>query len=414
MFTRAVTPIPRTTQALASMFTGQYPQKTRVRRLTSRLPDTAMTLGRLAQQRGYQTAAVVSNHLLTRARGLDNGFDSYDFANDTRGALRTTRAALGVLSSRETAKPLLLWVHYIDPHVPYYPSKKSAVALDPDYQGKYQYHFGQVQGGIGNKAYPEDLPKAEAVFENELPERVNEHIRRLYAADIRDTDEQLALLFDAVEGDASQKWWVLFTSDHGESLGEHDFYFDHGDYVYDACMRIPLAVRAPAGHPLGKAQRIDARVSLIDVLPTLIDLLAWKVEERVAGRFDGISLAGLMRGEKGKPRPLFGECGMSYFPKRVERRKVFDVSGRFRAVWLDEWKLIFTPYQSAENRFELYRLDEDPAETRNLAPEHPEVVSRLFAELRQWMKEDPELRKKTLPELSDDDRQRLRSLGYVQ
>ncbi len=410
-FTRAVSPIPRTTQALASMFTGRYPSETGVRTLYDRLAPEVVPLAKIAQQNGYGTIAVVSNHILTPERELDRGFDVYDFASDIRTARATTGAAIRRLKHRRRDEALLLWVHFIDPHVPYYPPPEIAREFASQYDGPYRLHFGQVQGGAGDRAYPEDLPKRDAVYRNTLPDEVNAHVRRLYAADIRTVDDAAHLLIKWLERRFGDDWYVVFASDHGESLGEHDFFFDHGDYVYNATLRVPLAFVPPRTDSPSPGRVVDDWVSLVDVTPTLVELLDLEVSDDVKRGFQGRSLAPYLKGRSLPPRPVFAECGMSFYPDMIERRVRFDVAGRFRAAIQGPWKLIWAPFQTDRLAYELYDLESDPHETRNLYhPSHP-AAAELRPLLQAWMARDTEIG--PTEEISEEDLERLRSLGYV-
>jgi len=412
VFDHAVTPIPRTTPALASMLTGRYPHGTGVRTLVDRLPPAATSLAELARDNGYKTVAVVSNHILTPARGLYQGFDEYDFSGDTRSAMQTTEVVKTALGTTRPEDAIFLWVHYIDPHVPYFPLHKTAEALTAEYDGPYRYNFGDVHGGTGNDAYPKDLPKKQAVFQNSLPDYVNEHIRRLYAADVRDTDDAIAELLLWLRSTLGNDWTIVFTADHGESLGEHDFYYDHGDYVYEASTRIPLVIALPTGQSSDGAAEVSDWVSLIDIAPTLIDILDWEVSSEDASHFDGRSLVPYLNGAPLPSRPVFAECGHSYFPEMIKGRVRFDVAGRFRAVWSDHWKLIWTPFQEPGLEYQLYDLSADPHERDNVSAEYHERTAALAQELRAWVTlgGDPAQRQP----LSEDDYKRLRSLGYVE
>jgi arylsulfatase A-like enzyme len=409
-FTRAVTPVPRTTQALASLLTGQYPHRTGVRVLTDRLHDEVETLGELAQQDGFRTLAVVSNHILTPARGLDRGFDVYDSAGDVRGAPETTDAALAHVGEVEPDAKLLLWVHYIDPHVPYHPPPELAERFDPEYRGIYRHYFGPIPGAVGNRAYPRGLGKRRAVFANPLPEEVNAHVRRLYAADVRYTDGEIERLVAGLEQRFGPDWLIVFTSDHGESLGEHDFYWDHGDYVYNAGTRVPLGIVPPK--PRASDRRtVDTPVSLVDVAPTLVELLGLLPPELAAERFEGRSLAPYLRGDSPPDEPVFAESGKSYFPGMIAGRVGFDVSGRFRTVIAGGWKLIWTPGQRPEREFQLYDIEQDPDELTDLSRAHPERVLQLKAALDAWMADDVTVPSAEIPE---SEKEGLRALGYIE
>jgi arylsulfatase len=408
-FTRAVTPIPRTTQALASLLTGQYPYRTGVRVLVDRLHAEAETVAQMAQRRGYRTVAIVSNHLLTRRRGLDRGFDVYDSAGDNRGADTTTDAALASVREIAPETPLFLWVHYIDPHVPYHPPKALAENFDPDYSGRYKHHFGASPGAIGNRAYPRDLPKRFAVFANPLPDAVNEHIRTLYAADIRFTDDEIARLVRGLEQRFGPDWLIIVTADHGESLGEHDFYYDHGDYVYEASIRVPLGIVLP-GEDREAGRIVEAPVSLVDVTPTVVELLELLSPDEAAERFEGRSLVPYLRGQTLPERPVFAECGRSFFPGMIKGRVRFDVRGRFRAVVEGDWKLIWTPGQAGRGAYQLYDVASDPDETRDQSGRHPERVRDLRRMLDDWMVAQEQWATGPIP---DEEKDALRALGYI-
>ena len=408
-FSNTVAPVPRTTQALASLLTGSYPHTTGVRTLYDRLAPQVVTVAEMLQERRYTTLAVVSNHVLIPERGLDRGFDVYDFADDARDAASTNEAVFKHLADRSPEERLFLWVHYIDPHVPYFPPPDLAAAFDPEYRGRYTLNFGTLKGGVGDLAYPADLPKEQAVFRNRLPPRVNAHIRRLYAADIRFTDDQIRKLVEGLRDGLGDDWLIVFTADHGESLGEHDFYYDHGDYVYNAGLRVPLGIVLPPADPMRRTRTVDDWVSLVDVTPTLMELLALPMLAGSTHAVEGRSLVPYLEGKDMAPRAVFAECGRSFYPRLIRRRLRFDLAGRFRTIVLGDWKLIWTPAQSAELEFELYNLNDDPNETDNLyVPGHREA-ERLKALLRLWLQPGND----GPAALTEDDAQRLRSLGYV-
>jgi len=353
--------------------------------------------------------AVVSNHLLTPRRGLDRGFDVYDSAGDIRGADATTDAALASVREIAPETPLFLWVHYIDPHVPYHPPRALAERFDPGYRGRYEHYFGASPGAIGNRAYPRDLPKRIAVFANPLPDAVNEHIRTLYAADIRFADDEIARLVRGLEQRFGPDWLFIVTADHGESLGEHDFYYDHGDYVYEASIRVPLGIVLP-GEDRNAGRIVEAPVSLVDVTPTLVELLDLLSPDETVQRFEGRSLVPYLRGQTLPERPVFSECGHSFFPGMIKGRVHFDVQGRFRAVVVGDWKLIWTPGQDPAREHRLYDLAADPNETRDLSDRYPERVRDLRRMLDDWMASEGQETARPIPH---EEKEALRALGYI-
>jgi arylsulfatase A-like enzyme len=415
-FEKAVTPVARTTPALASLLTGTYPHRNGVRRLTDRLNDDVTTLAEALSEVGFQSLAVVTNQVLDRERGLDRGFDVYDVAADTRTARKTADVAIDFLPSIGIGAPAFVWVHFIDPHVPYHSDPDLAVRMDPDYTGRYRFNFGWLgEPGVpgSHQTYPDDLPKRIATHRNPLPEAVNEHIRRLYAADIRALDDEVGRLVAAARERFGDDLLIVFTADHGESLGEHDFYFDHGDYVYNAGTRVPLGFVLPPGHAYAGSGRCSGWVSLVDVAPTLFALLHVPVPPRMEQQLEGETLMACLYGALAKRPPVFSESGHSYYFEDVKRRRRNDVAGRLRSVTLDDWKLIWTPFAPDEEAWELYHLGRDPHETRNIyTPDH-RMVAQLKQHLEVWMQR-AKGGAETSPPISEKDVGALRSLGYVE
>ncbi len=415
-FEEAVTPIPRTTPAVASLLTGAYPHGTGVRTLTDPLPRHVTTIAEVLRDAGYQTVAVVTNTMLVPERGLGRGFAVYDMAHDQRIARVTTGAALDRLESLDPGRPVFAWVHYMDPHAPYHTDPNLALLMDADYSGPYRLRFGyNLQPGDveeKHRAFPEDLPKSEATHRNTLPEEVNAHIRRLYAADIRAADAQIDRLVASMRDLLGEDLLIVFTSDHGESLGEHGLHYDHGDYVYNASLRVPLGFVLPRSHPLHGSGRCSGWVSLVDVVPTLFELLGREPPGEMAARMEGRSLAACMRGERLEAAPVFAESGHSFFPSLVRRRQRNDVAGRFRAVLLDEWKLIWTPFLPDEEAWQLFNVRVDPDETLDLYGPDVPAVAGLKAHLREWLGRGGLEREERA--ISEQDLEALRSLGYVE
>jgi arylsulfatase A-like enzyme len=410
VFERAATPVPRTTPALASLLTGTYPHTTKVRSLADPLAPEVVSVAELFRARGYRTLAVVSNHVLRPRRGLGRGFEVYDYAGDGRDAEATTRAALGRLAEVGDDDPVFLWVHYIDPHVPYAPPPELAHAFDPGYTGRYAERFGGEPGATGPSAFPSDLPKAEAIYRNPLDPSVNEHIRKLYAADVRATDDAVATLLAGLAR-AGGPWTVVFTADHGESLGEHGYFWEHGDYVWNETVHVPLAFAFPPDDPLHATRRIEPWVSLVDVVPTLVELFDLPMPYDLAYAIEGRSLVPALRGEPLEPRPVFTESGRSRFPDEVHGRVRFDVAGRFRAVLHGRWKLLWTPFQEPGREFALYDLEADPGELHDLYRADAPEAQALRGELHAWLRATDD---RTETALDARDVELLRSLGYVE
>ncbi len=204
IFKMALTPVPVTTPAHSSMFTGTYPPTHGVRLNTyDRLADSNVTLAKLLRDAGYQTAAFVGGFPLDSRFGLNQGFDTYDgrFTEKNlskRAAEDVSRPALAWLEDHGK-QPFFLFLHYYDAHYPYepHPADTAPYADDP-YAGEIAY----IDHCIGRVL---DRLRARGLYDNTL---------------------------------------VIITGDHGEGLGEHGE-TAHGFFIYQSTLRVPLVIRAP-------------------------------------------------------------------------------------------------------------------------------------------------------------------------
>ena len=226
-----------------------------------------------------------------------------------------------------------------------------------------------------------------------------------YDREIRYLDDEVGRLIDELEDlGILRNTLLVLTADHGESLGEHDYYLEHGKFSYQANAHVPLLMVWDGRLP--PQRMVDAPVGLIDVAPTLLDLVGIPIPFT----FEGQSLAMLATGKKGARAPAY----------------VFMESGTITAefqltVRSGKWKLI--KVQADRDRrlmcgteYELYDVLADPDETVNLAAEYLDVVARLGEVLDQWYSGlfplfdvetvDPDT-------LDQKTREMLRSLGYI-
>jgi choline-sulfatase len=357
-FERALSPVPLTLPAHASLLTGRQPFSHGVRNNGHFvLPADLPTLANVFAARGYDTAAFVSSFVLDRQFGLARGFSHYDDGLDQpaagaavsleleRRGDRTVAAArrwLGERASRSASKPFFLWVHLYDAHEPYAPPSP------------FREQFA---------ARPYD---GEVAFQDALVGR----------------------LLDAVGYGTSIAPLLAVAGDHGESLGEHGE-STHGLFVYDAALRVPMMIAWPG--TLAPAV-VSSPVRLIDLAPTLADLAGVEL----AGA-EGESLRLRLGGEAGdEAPPVYAE---TYFPQ------FFMQWAPLRAVEAGRWKYIDAPEP------ELYDLRADPGEQTNLASAEPARVTSLQRALK-GMTGAGAGRVAATP-LTEDARRRLASLGYL-
>lgn len=357
LFLRAGAPAPITLPSHLSILTGLYPDRHTVRdNGEGPLPPEAETIAETLRAAGWSTGAFLSAAPLHGSFGADQGFDRYDddflsvpdggnvmarLDHDQRVAGDVTSLALAwIREASAGGAPCFAWVHYFDPHSPYTPPAPFATG-DPlaDYGGEIAY-----------------------------------------------VDRELARLIGAVGDDAL----IVVVGDHGESLGQHDE-LTHGFFTYEATLRVPWIVRG-AGVPAGR--RVETPVSIVDVTPTILDLLGIAAP---AG-LDGASARPLFAGESGDAGPVFAEA---LFP-----RLHFGWAG-LRSVRHGKWKLIEAPEP------ELYDLAEDPDELRNLAAEHPDLVEDLAALLHEHAGRGGALPVADPGGIDAAMKERLEGLGYL-
>ncbi len=404
-YARAYSAEANTSPSVVSMLSGRVPARHRVRLFYQRIPGDVPTLSDYLGAANYQTAAIVSNVVLTgEAIGLSTRFDHYDDFVDEREARlevferrasRTSDAAIAWLENRrDRARPYFLWVHYIDPHGPYRAPEDSRgarfraehpVPIDPSRVVPYQREAGLRDGARYVDRYDDEIAYADA---------------------------EIGRLLEAIETEStSGEPIVVFTADHGENLVEHDIYFNHGHQVWESVMRVPLLVRWPEG----ERHRVDVPVSLVDLVPTLLDAVGYPDPDGALD-FDGVPLARRREGDaiSLEASGASGRGDPSTWTWRHHRALVSDNEKWFTSVDRDG-ELIARGH---------YDLSTDPGE---LAPLPWHFGGRGNTLLR-WFDADPDpagmpamaLRGKRLdgpkvaPGRTPEELRALRALGYIE
>ena len=397
-FVQAVAPIPETLPSIASIFTGTYPIDHGVRRNQYRL-GPGPTLAEMLSENGWLTAAFVSSVVLKAGTGIERGFTLYDeelphrfirMEAGQRRAESTTDAARGWLERQAAAgrrDGIFLWVHYIDPHALYdAPPPHRDRFLDEPYTGNLaggiDEFFGIVQGQI-------------AVDDRDIRFLIDR-----YDGEIAYADANFGRLLDRLDELGFDDTLVIYTADHGESLGEHDYFFDHGEYLYENQIRVPLLLRHP---DLPHERVVEDQVETLDILPTILDFLDIDPVEGLRGR----SLLPLVHGrDDGPPRLAFSESDMCEEGSLRPCAPV-GIGGKLHAVRADGWKLIHDP----RGVYELYDLDADPGETHNRLTDQPELARKLTARLNEFLLSSAST--DHTQELDPETIEMLRSIGYA-
>lgn len=395
-FERAYSVIPLTGPSHFSLFTSRYPQENGARINGIALPEDSqwLLLPKILKGYGYHNVAYISAWPLTsRLTHLDRVFDLYDeeltrsyqLFNSSRYAEDVTPRVVAWLTRTRT-EPFFLWVHYFDPHSPYLLHEEFA-SLQPS----------------GHK-------RSEPQWRDPT---VRERIKQ-YDSEIGHTDYYVGQLLDALDKcGLRDSTLVALTSDHGESLGEHG-YVGHGRRLEERILKVPLIMRYPLRIQAGKL--IRQRVSLLDVMPTVLDLAVTnRSENAFRDSFAGLSLAEAIVG-KGR------------IPLRTLRYLTFGgkkgwTPGWLSWLWVDQddlplrlgksegaLKRVWSP---RENQLSIVNIERDPFE---LNPQILRDDSGLYEEATSELKEWFTTTERAQAEMtrSKRDEEVLRSLGYTQ
>lgn len=403
VFETAIAAHTNTAPSHASMFTGLYATGHGVLRNGMTMKPEVAYLPELLSERGYATGGFVSGWTLEGHTGLARGFDVYD--DGTVGRDGTRRSAPQTLASalpwvRKQAaedKPFFLFFHLFDPHFLYEPPQQDLEALLPKGKTKLE---STLRGGLPRL-------KREAGFTRK---EVWEHVLR-YDAEIHAADRHIGALLEELERlGVADDTLVLFVADHGETLYERPWIFDHGGRAFDEQIRVPLVMRFPDDRHAGR--RIEGQVSHVDLVRTVLDELGLDPPANVGGR----SLLPLVKSESGhwdEPRPVFANA-------RPEPARIPGVyrplvrEGLVATIRLPHLKLIEYPMTKDRWYRILFTLDSDPRERRNAKDERPRAARQLHERLEQWREETGGSKREAAPQLSQDAERRLRALGYVE
>ena len=371
-YTQARSQAPWTTPSVASLLTSRYPQELGVTGVSSVLSEEAILLSERLRAAGFATGAVVSHRFSSARWGFDQGFDSFDDSNalghDAVTSPDVTDKALAFLDAHRN-DPFFLWVHYFDPHFAYREHEGFEFPRESPYSGP-------VQPGV---RFGELLRRQALLTPGDARE-----LERLYDSEISFTDKHVGRILSRLrELGIDSRTLVVITADHGEEFLDHGR-LGHTKTLYDEVIAVPLLVRWPGGAPGVVAEP----VALLDVAPTILAALEVPADP----------------GAEGHPLPGPGAAGD---PDRI----FFSATDRpeaKRAAIGAGFKLI----ADADGNLELYALEDDPEERRDLAAQGGQALQRLSAAL-----EDFETRTDTPAnpgslDLSDSEREALRALGY--
>jgi arylsulfatase A-like enzyme len=367
------------------MFTGLYPHVHGSEMNGHYLDAKWRTLAQILKDAGFQTGGFVSSITMDgKVTGLDRGFDEY--RDENRSGEETAATAMEWLSRSPSTRRRFLFVHFYDAHGPYLPTGEYARLFHSSDLGPPLDHV--QPGHVVSDSRGREL------------RNLNGYIDR-YDAMIRYVDDRIGRILRHVD---LNRTVVVVIADHGETLGERYHMLDHGSQVFDEQIRIPLIIRAKGFEP----RHVDEPVETVDLLPTLLELLGVPMPDDVATQ--GHSLTPLMHGKEIPWRSVTFSTSRCDPTRLADRGYRLDKHGKIQTIRSRDWKLITYPGLD-DTYLELYDLGADAEERRNVAEQKPPLARTLAKRLREWA---GERRSIATPAVSDEVRERLRQLGYLQ
>jgi arylsulfatase A-like enzyme len=354
VFERAYTPAVYTLAAMSSVWTSQYPERHHdAVSFSEPLPRGSLTLAELLLAQGIHTAGFVANPVAGGLNGFDRGFSEFrEVWRDAGSRGDSFRQVLPSWLRANKGRRFFAYVHFREPHFPYDPPPPFDTRFGPE--------------GPITREQRRDMGFFTAINQGRRPmsDAEREHLVRLYDGGLAFADQEVGALRRALEAEGLlERTIVIVAADHGEGLMEHGW-IGHNVQLYEPSVRVPLIVRFPGGRgPSGR--RVKPFVSLLDLGPTIADLFGVMGRGGSERQFQGRSLLGVIGGGPGRPAVL--------------SRTVWD---RPRYALRDERYKFINDTRNGDEQ--LYDLDADPGEMRNLTATDPLRSAYYRQALQHW------------------------------
>jgi len=391
LFENCFSHAPETRLSYASILTGFLPHEAKLSE-NIMLPSEVKTLPEILQELGYKTVAVIGNYLLSKGKGWEQGFMIYDDAMNQyelirqlpeRTARYTTDRAIELIKQFHQDH-LFMWIHYQDTHGPYTPPEPFKHLFQNPDQKPYYLKINESLSGRGGIPSYQNLGIYPDFY----------YYLSQYDGEIAYLDQHVGRLIDALkESGLYENALIIFSSDHGEGMGEHNYYFAHGENLYNSLIHVPLIIKY--GQQL-TGKRIDF-VQHIDIIPTIFNLLGLKMDSRFRGHD--------LHQEHREGKEIFSEMDSLLVEDKI---KFSLISNGF--------KLIYTPLSK---QYQLFDLKTDPSEKNDLIligkPNDQQQVENLKMRLQHVCKQDfLGIQLMHNPShLTTEEREKIKSLGYV-
>jgi choline-sulfatase len=390
MFTKAFSQTSWTGGSVVSLLTSTYPSTHQIISWGDVLDERLVTLAQVLKDQDYVTACVKGGDWIYRdVPGIGRGFDHFFEAGEVKELFKEVAEWI----RENKSKKFFAWVHLFDyPHAPYRPpppfdtmfiSGRPPRDIPISKENSEFLSFGVIPSSVATDNITD----------------INYYLSQ-YDGEIAFADSLIGEFLDVLKKEqVAGNTILIISADHGESLGERGMYFEHGNCIYNEVIRVPLIIN---GSMIPRGRVINDFVQLIDIMPSLADML-------------GIRLNGQIEGE-------------SFFPFKSKKNRNFAFSevstdrmvagSRInmvdQSITFGDWQLI---YEKVDNdgaaTDELYNLKTDPQELHNVAPVEKERLKFLKQKLDEWIRRPRIAVERTTTPLDEEARKKLRSLGYL-
>lgn len=390
------TPAPWTVPSVASILTGLLPARHRVDQTGSVLLEEFEVLPEVLARNGWQTAGFSFNKHVSRKAGFDQGFDEFrDVDQGRTGSYPDISEmiddALEWVDERDPKRPFFLYLQPMNVHGPYRvpEARRDALLGRPPIPG-FEYKGALMDGIVRDRRFE---------LRDQVTPEIVQSLNEQYDTAVRYTADELGRLLRSLdEVGLYDDALVVLTADHGEELFERGG-FDHAYNLNREVLHVPLWVKRPGQQT---PRQVEDPVSLVDLLPTLIDLLG--LQQDFDAAIDGRSLRPLL---EDTPAPLSSRpvLAQAINPKRCSGRSFRE--GDWELIVIDE------SYDPAATGVRLYDLRTDPQQRVDLALREPERTRAMRARLEAFYDALPEdAYPRAHYEIDGETRSALEALGY--
>jgi arylsulfatase A-like enzyme len=439
--------INATLPAHSSIMTGLYPAQHGVARNSMRLAASNFTLPEFFAAKNYKTAAFIGSFILASTFGFNQGFQTFNetfkvsppqYAEHnitvgdgkklnmivhktnvrqiTRKAEEVNQAFFQWLDQNERQK-FFAFIHYYDPHFPYIPPrkwyKKYFSAIPPGIP-LTQPERNRVEASFQKKIDPNLIFRSSEIQQVKYNEEINA-LLKLYLAEIEYTDHAIGQVMNRLKKKNLRSRTILIvTADHGENLVEHwdmNEFFGHGTLTFETETHVPFVISCPGVIPSGK--RVKQIASHVDIFPTLAELIGAKFPSGIKG----VSLVPDLLGDRAPlHRPIYSEACQPYVNWQRDHPAIGWLNQQNSAsIRWGDYKYINMPRKQYEAAFQISQdRTEEKDILRELSIKKPELLIALRDGLQDWRNKLVTGHIDLNFQLSEEDREKMKSLGYTQ